>query len=64
MDQEGQIKHSSSGMNHVFDDWDDADDNVDSGDSEVDDLKANAKDGDDEILLQAIVLMKTRTTRR
>ena len=64
MDQEGQIKHSSSGINRDFDDEDDADDNVDSGEHAVDDTQANAKDGDTEVLLQAIALMKTRTTRR
>ena len=39
MDQEGQIKHSSSGMNHDFDDGDDADDNVDNDDHDVDDIQ-------------------------
>ena len=38
MDQEGQIKHSSSGKNHYFDDRDDADDNVDNDDHDVDDI--------------------------
>ena len=64
MDQEGQIKHSSSGINRDFGEEDDADDNADNGDHEVYDIQANAKDGDNEVLLQAIVLMKTRTTRR
>ena len=38
MDQEGQIKHSSSGKIHYFDDGDDADDDVDNDDHDVDDI--------------------------
>ena len=50
MDQEGQIKHSSSGLNHGFDDEDDdADDDVFNGDHDVDDILANAKESDYEI---------------
>ena len=76
MDQEGQIKHSSSGVNYYFDDEHNTDHNVDVGDvgdHDVDDIQATDKDGDDKmlflaialkILLQAIVSMRTRTTRR
>ena len=43
MDQEGQIKHSSSGVDYYFDDDDDAEDNADNDDDDVDDIQAMMK---------------------
>ena len=54
-------------QNYLADDYadeDDVDDNADDGDHDDDDIQVTHKDGVDEILLQAIASMKTRTTRR